>query len=843
MPLRALRGVLPRPELDRLERSAPDPERARAVLTQVCPGRVLTAPGDILTYSYDATGERFWPDAVVFPETADEVAAVVRAAAQLDLPVIARGAGTNLSGGTLPVTGGIVVCLVRMARAAIVDPVHHQLEVEPGATNLSLEALLAPGHFYPPDPASQRVSTIGGNIAENAGGPHAVKYGVTGHWVLDLDLVDARGRLWPISRAGFTQSRYDLVALVTGSEGTVGIVTRATLRYAPRPQATLTLLASFAQLEAAIATATQLVARNLEPSTLELMDRETLRAVEAFVQAGYPLQAEAILLVELDGPPAVVERRLARARELLVHGGAIEVREARAAAERDALWRGRRAAYGAVARLSARIWTQDVTVPRPKLPAMIEAVVAIARRYGLKIATVAHAGDGNLHPDFAFDPADADEVARLREADQEILAACVRLGGSITGEHGVGIDKRQGLSLMFRPEELALMQAVRCAFDPDGRLNPHKATLAPAAAAAPPIAAPAGPPGAPVRTEDAVIAAIMAALAGGSRVRVGRRPGSTLTLSPDGGPFDFDPGNLTVTAWAGWRLGELEERIAGSGLEFPFCQAHPERSLGGLVGRNLPAFGSRRAGALRQWLLAARWVGGDGVGVRFGRPTMKNVAGYNLAALMVGALGTLGVVTEVTFRLRPRPPVQRWFWGRPAIELLGAIMELDPAGMHLTSAGGETALWVLLEGEPEEVDPRARQLEHMKGFDPQVMAAPVALRAAVCAAMAGPRRLRLAVAATDLELLVDAARESGPAWVDLGAGIGHFGLDDAPRPALERAMARAREAARAGRGALLLEDPSGSTTERGPDDELMERVRGVFDPRDVLDQGPWGARR
>ncbi len=834
-----LRGVLPRPELHPEPAPGCDPRRVRAALEAVCPGRVRTDPADLLSYSYDATGERFWPDAVVFPETADEVAATVRAAAELGLPVIARGAGTNLSGGTLPLTGGVIVCLTRMNRVAVVDPAHRLLEAEPGATNLSLEGLLAPDHFYPPDPASQKVSTIGGNIAENAGGPHAVKYGVTGHWVADLDLVDARGRLWTISRSGFVQSRYDLVALVTGSEGTLGIVTRATLRYAQRPQTTLTLLASFADLKAAISTAAHLVARNLEPSTLELMDRETLHAVEAFVAAGYPLAAEAVLLVELDGPPAVVERRLVEARRLLFEGGAIDLREARAPAERDGLWRGRRAAYGAVARLSARIWTQDVTVPRPQLPAMIEAVVTIARRHGLKIATVAHAGDGNLHPDFAFDPGDADEVERVRSADQEILAQCVQLGGSITGEHGVGIDKRERLALMFRPEELQRMEAVRAAFDPDGRLNPFKATLPPREEPPAPSLPPAPARAPRVDTTPAVAHAVLAARTSGERVRVGRRPGSSLVLDPDAGPFDLDPGNLTVSAWAGMTLGELERRLAAAGLEFPFTSAHPDRTLGGLVGLNLPGFDSLRAGALRQWLLAARWVAGDGVALHFGRPTMKNVAGYRLDALMVGARGTLGVMTEATVRLRPAPPLRTWVRGRLSPGVLERVLALEPAGVHLVNRGEDVALWVLFEGEPESVEPGARALAGEGGFEEDGPKAPVELVGAVRAALGGRRRLRLAPAPADLHLLVDAAREAGPAWVDLGAGVGHFGGDPAPGEALERAVASARSAARAGRGAFVEEREGVLAAERGPDDELMARLRRVFDPDGVFDPGPW----
>ncbi|BAS26206.1 FAD-binding oxidoreductase [Limnochorda pilosa] len=442
----------------------------------VGPSWVMTEPHELFAYAYDATGEKAMPDVVCFPGTAQEAAGVVAAAHRLGVPLLARGAGTNLSGGTIPVAGGLVLAMNRMNRILEIDVEGRTATVEPGCPNLALQEALRPlGFFCAPDPSSHRVSTLGGNASENAGGPHCAKYGVTTHHVLALEVVLPDGRRARLGSPAADAPGLDLVGLWVGSEGTLGVITGLTVRILPLPDAVQTMLAVFDDLEAALQTVSDIIAARVVPATLELLDRGTIETVEAFAHAGYPLDAGAVLLIEVDGTePAVAHAREAVAR-ICREAGARELRIARDEAERDALWLGRRAAYGAAARLSSHLWTQDITVPRPRLAEMMRAVRRIGENYRIPMIAVAHAGDGNLHPLVPYNPKDADQMRRMKAADREILETCVRLGGSITGEHGVGLDKIGNLELMFAEEDLGLMRHVKAVFDPEGRMNPGKA--------------------------------------------------------------------------------------------------------------------------------------------------------------------------------------------------------------------------------------------------------------------------------------------------------------------------------------------------------------------------------
>ena len=448
-----------------------------ALLAAFGPDRVLTDPRDRMAYSYDATGEKYQCDAVFFPQTTTEVAEAVRIAHAHGIPIVARGAGTNISGGTLPVQGGLVLAMNRMNRILRIDPDDHLATVQPGVPNLRLQQALQPhGFFFAADPSSHRVSTIGGNVAENSGGPHCLKYGVTTNHVRGLEVVLADGEVVRIgSRAQEQPPGYDILALLTGSEGTLAVVTEITLNILPLPPVRRTLLAVYDQLERAAATVSAIVAARLVPASMELLDRATIACVEPFVHAGYPEDADAVLLIEVDGAAAAVERAAQRIAAIATETGAREVRSPRDEAEQEALWLGRRSAFGAAARLSAHVWTQDVTVPRDRLVEAVHAVQEISTRWAVPILTVAHAGDGNLHPLIPFDPQDADGVRRMKAADHEIVAACVALGGSVTGEHGVGIDKLPTLPLQYGPVELEVMQRLKAALDPEDRLNPGKA--------------------------------------------------------------------------------------------------------------------------------------------------------------------------------------------------------------------------------------------------------------------------------------------------------------------------------------------------------------------------------
>ncbi len=429
-----------------------------------------------LAYEYDATPETVEPEAVLFPASAAEVAAVMRVARREGTPVVVRGAGTNLSGGTVPLKGGIVLVCTRMNRIVEVDPESERAVVEPGVVNLELQNLLAPlGYLYAPDPSSQKVSTLGGNVGENAGGPHCLKYGITTDHVLGLEAVLPDGEV--VDTGGLVEDApgYDLTGLVVGSEGTLGVVTSMTVRLMRLPEAVKTMLAIFDRLEDSGNAVSDMIAEGIIPATLEIMDRAIVEAVEASGnRAGYPVEAEAVLLIELDGLKEGQDRQAERIGEICRKNRAGDLQVARTEVDRDRLWTGRRAAYSALVSLSTGASIHDTTVPRTRLAEALHQVREIARRHRLTIGTAAHAGDGNLHPLVVFDPTDSEEVERVHRADREIVKLCVDMGGTLTGEHGIGLEKRDYMPLLFGSLELDLMRRIKRAFDPEGLLNPGK---------------------------------------------------------------------------------------------------------------------------------------------------------------------------------------------------------------------------------------------------------------------------------------------------------------------------------------------------------------------------------
>jgi len=443
---------------------------------------VLGHPAALAAYSYDATGLKRRPDAVVLPGSVTEVAGVVRTAEAFGVPVVPRGAGTCLSGGAVPIYGGVVIATTRLNRIVAFDAPSRVVVVEPGVTNLRLQEFLRPyGLFFAADPSSYRVSTIGGNVAENAGGPHCLRYGVTTNHVMGLQVVLAGGQVVSVGGPAEDWPGYDLAAVLTGSEGTMGVITQITLRVLPLPEASRTFLIAFPSVDDAAAAVSDIIAAKLVPGAMELMDQPSIQLVNAAVGAGYPEEAGAVLVVDLEGRAGEVATQAGAMREICHHHHAISVEEAEDPVRQEALWRGRRSHYGAMARATktGHVWIQDVTVPRQHLPEMFRRVLEIGRRYGLHVDCAAHAGDGNLHPSIPFDPDDPDGLARLHQADQEIMAACLALGGSITGEHGVGFEKIENMRLMYGPVELGLMLDVRRALDPHEVFNPGKAVPGP----------------------------------------------------------------------------------------------------------------------------------------------------------------------------------------------------------------------------------------------------------------------------------------------------------------------------------------------------------------------------
>jgi glycolate oxidase subunit GlcD len=438
--------------------------------------RVLFRAGELLAYSSDGLPGYFKrPSMAVFPGTRDEVVAVVRELARAGVAFVPRGAGTGLSGGALA-DGVVLLGLNRLTRVLSVDAENALAVVEPGVVNVALSrAVSGHGLLYAPDPSSQAACTIGGNVAENAGGPHCLKYGVTLNHVVALKVVLPNGDVTTLGSPDGEMEGYDLVGAFVGSEGCFGVAIEITVRLATIPQAIRTLLADFSSIDAAARAVSAIIASGILPAALEMMDAPTIRAVEASIYAaGYPTDAAAVLLVELDGPLAGLDTDVATVVRLAREAGARTVRVARDEAERAKLWQGRKKAFGAMGRISPHLVVQDAVVPRTKLPEMLARMHDIAERYRVTICNVFHAGDGNLHPNIGYDANDPDESARVHQAMREIMRACIDAGGTISGEHGVGIDKLPYMDAIFSSESLRAMCSLRDVFDPARRANPGK---------------------------------------------------------------------------------------------------------------------------------------------------------------------------------------------------------------------------------------------------------------------------------------------------------------------------------------------------------------------------------
>jgi len=454
-----------------------DPRLARELRAIVGAGGLIEDPTRLLPYESDGLAMlRMRPGFVVLPaDTAQAAAAMARLAAA-GVPVVARGAGTGLAGGATPVENCAVVSTARMRRILEVNPADRFARVQAGVVNADLGAACAPhGLAYAPDPSSQMACTLGGNVANNSGGPHCFKHGATTRHVLGLVIVAADGSVIDLSEPRVDPLGYDLVGLFTGSEGTLGIATEVTVRLVPRPERVLVLLAVFDDLDAACDSVSDVIAARLEPSALEILDKLTIEAVEASVfAAGYPREAEAVLLIEVEGSAVEVDATGADVRAILDRRGALEVREASDPESRKRLWAGRKGAFGAMGRIAPDLYVADAVVPRTKLRELVRATVEICRERGLRLANVFHAGDGNLHPNICYDRRDADEVRRVLEAGHLILKTCVEAGGALTGEHGVGLEKLAEMELLFSPADLGAMCRVRDAWDPERRMNPGK---------------------------------------------------------------------------------------------------------------------------------------------------------------------------------------------------------------------------------------------------------------------------------------------------------------------------------------------------------------------------------
>ena len=446
-------------------------------LTEIVgPRGVLRRAGELVVYRSDGLpGYSKQPRLAVFPRTRDELVAIVRLLADQSVPFVPRGAGTGLSGGALA-DDVVLVGLNRLTRILSINPVERLAVVEPGVVNVALTRAATPyGLHYAPDPSSQAACTIGGNVAENAGGPHCLKYGVTLNHVRAITAILPDGEIVRLGNAEGEVEGYDLLGAFIGSEGCFGIALDVTVKLSPNPQAIRTLLADFTSVDAAARATSEIIASGILPAALEMMDAATIRAVEASIYAaGYPVDAEAILLIEVDGLEAGLEADVARVEAMCSAAGARTVRVARDDAERARLWQGRKKAFGAMGRVSSHLVVQDAVIPRTRLPDVLAVIREIAERQRITVCNVFHAGDGNLHPNIGYDANDPDEQARVHAAMREIMAACVAAGGTITGEHGIGLDKLDYMSLIFSEDSLAAMCRLREVFDPARRANPGK---------------------------------------------------------------------------------------------------------------------------------------------------------------------------------------------------------------------------------------------------------------------------------------------------------------------------------------------------------------------------------
>lgn len=625
--------------------------------------QLITDPAEMLVYEMDAAFERGKPDAVVFPKSAEEISRIVRWAAERKIPLVARGAGTGLSGGAVAEKGGIIVEFSNFNRVLEFDTMGRSVVCEVGVVNQSLDALVkTKGLYFPPDPASGRSSTIGGNIAENAGGPHCFKYGVTSNYVTGLQVVLADGRIVQLGGRALDYPEYDLTGLMTGSEGTLGLVTKMYARLIRNPLGVKTMMAAFDSVEAAGRAVSAVIAAGLIPATMEMIDQEIMRIVEDFLHIGLPVHTGAMLIVEVDGYHASLDAQMNEVVEVLRQNGACEMRVAQTFEERDQIWYGRKSAAGGFARIAPERFLIDCTVPRSQIAEMLHAANEICARLNLRVGYIFHAGDGNLHPNIPYFPENREQVEKGWQACDEIMRKAVALGGSITGEHGVGIEKREAMAFMCDGAELAAMQDVKEIFDPQHLLNPGKIfpSEMPAVQRVAPLANVPSDWFTPTSAEQA--AAGLAALAlAKQRVLINSKRDDAITLSTRAlnRVVKYAPDDLYITVGAGMTLDEIQDFLANDGWRVPLASPWREMTIGGIIATNVNSPQRMRYGSVRDVMLCAQVALTDGRLVRAGRVVVKNVAGYDLPKAFVGSYGTLGLLTDVTLKIVPKPRVQK----------------------------------------------------------------------------------------------------------------------------------------------------------------------------------------
>ncbi|GAC1354677.1 MAG: FAD-binding oxidoreductase [Ktedonobacteraceae bacterium] len=642
-------------------------------------GQVFTDLAALLVYEVDAGLDKGRPEGVVFPRTAEEVVRIVQWAAAHNVPLVARGAGTGLSGGAVADRGGVIVEFAKMNRILDVDVLGRSAITEPAVINLRLdEQAKIHSLYFPPDPASQRASTLGGNVSENSGGPHCFKYGVTTNYITGLDVVLADGRQVRVGGRALDYPEYDLCGLITGSEGTLALITSISARLLRNPPGVKTMLAIFDTVEQSADAVSAIIAAGLIPATMEMMDQKITNMAEPYAHAGLPLDAGAILIIEVDGYPASLNIQINEIEQLLQAQGVREIRIARNEEERYKIWLARKSVAGAITRLTPAYYTVDITVPRSRLRKILAEIDPICEKYALRVGHLMHAGDGNLHPMLLIpDPRDPELMGRVHAAGREMVKCCIEMGGSLTGEHGVGIEKREFMTLMHNAAELLAMWDIKQAFDPDCVLNPGKVFPAPTDSATPfagyvqqnartstetPLPATIF---APSTAEEAAQGLLALSSHAQRRVQISNAvhaqidADTLLTTNALRGIKTYAPDDLYITVGAGTPLAEVQAFLAKEGKLLPIASPWPDATIGGLVAANVNAPLRMRYGSIRDLVLYTIVALADGRVIRTGRPIVKNVAGYDLTKVFIGSHGTLGLLTDVTLKFFPQPRARR----------------------------------------------------------------------------------------------------------------------------------------------------------------------------------------
>jgi len=926
---------------------------------------VLSEPDELMVYECDGLPQhKHRPRAVVFPRSTAEVSGVMRLLARERIPFSPRGAGTGLSGGALALGQGVVIELARMRRLLKLDTDNRLAVVETGIVNSHVSRAAAPFNLhYVPDPSSQPTCTIGGNLAENSGGIHCLKYGVTVDHVLAARVVLSGGEVIDMEETGTGFPGYDLLGVFIGSEGTFGIATEATLKLVPLPQSVRTLLADFTDVDDASRAVSEIIAAGIVPAALEMMDGAVIRAIESTTfSAGIPQDAEAALLVELDGLEAGLSEEAEHTEAILLKHGARSCRRAKDETERKKLWAARKGAFGVMGRISPDTMIQDAVVPRSRLPEVLAASYRIGAKYGLRVANVFHAGDGNLHPFICFDSRHTDEVLKVKEAGRELMETCVRAGGSITGEHGVGLDKSDYLPLIFSVDDMDAMLRVRAAFDPTGLCNPEKiiptlrgcgearglagangrrraekkigsereeaVAVFPASPNLPvsaPLNSSSNTETAPHNINHNGLRRALCGIVGEENVSdSGVEP--ALLVSPSsadeacealklasseslcvvpagagkwlhaGNPvchadiilstrrmnriIEHEPADLIAIAEAGVRHSDLTEKLNGAGqwlaLDPP---GDGSETVGGIIATGLAGALSTAYGAPRNHVIGMRVALADGRVIKSGGRVVKNVAGYDLCKLFIGSYGTLGLILELAFKLRPRPSrtvtlilsgeqAALWRCSRSilAAHLLPIAFEIVSENLAqslgIEAEANRSALLVRFAGNEEAVSYQATkvlELAHSEGITSAVETVDEKLWKQFAAASINEGRhlvWRVKVKPTSLRAFVDAAQKQEAL---LRKARWHACIADgrlrvvspeaqemeAAASSLIRLRAKAVEMG----GALVIEEAPPEIKravdawgEFGPKAGLMRRIKAGLDPKNILSPGRFFAQ-